>query len=183
MKNARTCAIAVAAAILIALPARAQLMGNAPYQPSAGSAGRVGIGVGMSPGYRQAILNSKLLGQQQNPLVRDANGFLLTVDRSNSQAFLRVPNQPFLVPTSGAAGLSADGVGVGGGLAGNGLGWGGADGYRGPVYLGSSASVGGALYWIGMLNEPSSGWPWSGVTSGAASAVPMSAWIAQLGTP
>jgi hypothetical protein len=136
MTNARTYAIAVAAAMLIALPARAQLMGNAPYQPSAGNAGRVGIGVGMSPGYRQAILNSKLLGQQQNPLVRDANGFLLTVDRSNSQAFPRVPNQPFLVPTSGAAGLSADGVGVGGGLAGNGLGWGGTDGYRGPVYLG-----------------------------------------------
>jgi hypothetical protein len=87
------------------------------------------------------------------------------------------------VPTSGAADLSADGVGIGGGFAGNGLGWGGADSYRGPVYLGSKSSEGGALYWNGMLNEPSSGWPWSGLTSGAASAVPMSAWIAQLGTP
>jgi hypothetical protein len=77
----------------------------------------------MSPGYRQAILNSKLLGQQSNPLVRDENGLLLTVDRRNSQAFLREPNQPFVVSSSGAAGLPAGGVGGG---TNSGLGWGAA---------------------------------------------------------
>jgi hypothetical protein len=149
---------------------------TAPYQPTVGGAG----GVGMSPGYRQAILNSKLLGQQSNPLVRDGNGLLLTVDRRNSQAFLRVPNQPFVVSSSGSTGFSGNDVGVG---SGSDLGWGGADGYRAAVYLGTGPYNSGALYWIGMLNEPANGLPWSGVTSGAANAVPISAWIAQLGSP
>lgn len=175
MTNARDYAIAVVGALLIALPAHAQLMGNAPYQPTVGN-----IVGGMSPAYRRAILNSKPLGQRTNPLVRDANGLLLTVDRSNSQAYLREPNQPFVVSSSGAAGLAADGTGGG---ASGGLGWGSGDGYRSPVYLGSAAYSSGALYWIGMLNDPPSSLPWSGVTSGAASGEPMATWIAQLDSP
>ncbi len=174
MTNARICAAALASAVLIASPARAQLMGNAPYQPITGNIG----GVGMSPAYRQAILNSKLLGRQTNPLVRDQNGFLLSVDRRNSQAFLRVPNQPFLVASDGTGIVSADRAGIG-----SGLGWGGADGYRAAVYVGSGPYDGHSLYWIGMLNEPPNSLPWSGVTSGAAAAVPISAWIAQLNSP
>ena len=175
MTNAWICAAALAGAVLIASPARAQLMGNAPYQPMAGNIG----GMGMSPAYRQVILNSKLLGQQTNPLVRDESGFLLSVDRRNSQAFLRVPNQPFLVGSDGAGIFSADRAGIVGG----GLGWGGADGYRAAVYVGSGPYDGNSLYWIGMLNESPNSLPWSGVTSGAAAAVPISAWIAQLNSP
>lgn len=184
MRAAWSCLLGFTAIVLVASPANAQLMGNAPYQPRAGSIGGsiTGIGAGMSPAYRQAILNAKLLGPQSNPLVRDQSGFLLTVDRSNSQAFLRFPNQPFLVPTDGAGGLSVDGVSFGGGF-GSGLGWGGSDAYRAPVYLGSGAYGGNALFWIGMLNEPSNSLPWSGVTAGATAGAPMNVWIAQLGSP
>jgi hypothetical protein len=34
-----------------------------------------------------------------------------------------------------------------------------------------------------MLNEPANTLPWSGVTSGAAAATPMSTWIAELYSP
>src|SRR5258708_17858522 len=118
----------------------------------------------MSPAYRQPILNAKRLGPQSNPLVRDQSGFLLTVARSNSQAFLRFPNQPFLVPTDGGGGLSVDGVSVGDGFGG-GLGWGGSDAYRAPVYLGSGAYGGNAPFSIFVINEPSCGLPVSGVTT------------------
>jgi hypothetical protein len=184
MKAAWSYLLGFTAIVLVASPADAQLMGNAPYQPRAGNIGGsiTGIGSGMSPAYRQTILNAKLLGPQSNPLVRDQSGFLLTVARSNSQAFLRFPNQPFLVPTDGGGGLSVDGVSVGGGF-GDGLGWGGSDAYRAPVYLGSGAYGGNALFWIGMLNEPSNSLPWSGVTAGATAAAPMNVWIAQLGSP
>jgi hypothetical protein len=176
MKAARSYLVGLVAMVLLASPVRAQLMGNAPYQPRVGGGNITGVGAGMSPAYRQTILNAKLLGPQSNPLVRDQNGFLLNVDRRNSQAFLRIPNQPFLVPADGAGGLSAAGVG-------GGLGWGGSDSYRGAVYVGGGTYGGNPLLWIGMLNEPPNRLPWSGLTSGATAAGPMDTWIAQLGSP
>jgi hypothetical protein len=176
MKRARLYLVAFALAALMSSEAQAQLMGNAPYQPTFGS-GRGGGSFGMSPAYRQAILNAQLLGQQSNPLVRDRNGFLLDVDRRGSQAFLRAPASPFL-PASGAAiGISAAGVGFGfGTTAGAGAGLYATAGY-------GAALDGNRLNWIAMLDASPNEWPWSGVSASATTPAPLNVWIAQLESP
>jgi hypothetical protein len=171
MKNLRIGLAAFALAGLVGSAAHAQLIGNQPYQPKFGA---MGIANGMSPAYRQAILNRKLLGQQSNPLVRGPGGFLLDVQRQGDQAFLRAPSSPFLVSTTVSGSTFVAGGGVGYGL--------------GASYYASSGQYAAApevnqLTWIAMLDTPSSELPWDGVSAGAAAPAPMNVWIGQLGAP
>lgn len=69
-----------------------------------------GDSVGMSPAYRQAILDAELNNNRPDTLVRDSNGYLVAVTRSHGQAFLQEVAQPFLVG-GGGYGYSSGGTG------------------------------------------------------------------------
>ncbi|HEX6956897.1 MAG TPA: hypothetical protein VF194_02840 [Ferrovibrio sp.] len=125
------------------LPAEAQ-WNNQPYQlPSRGNT------FGMSPAYRQVILQRKLNGTPSNPILRDGAGNLVDIERRGNLAFLRAQASPFLVSSSGlgfGAGLGIDGVSLGWGL-------GGSLGYASGA-AGGAISNGGAVIasWTGMLD-------------------------------
>ena len=166
-------ALALAAALVTCVPAsQAQLMGTAPYQPFSRSGGGGVGGVGMSLGYRQAILEAELRGQRSNPLIRDQSGFLLNIERRGSQAFVTAPDQPFL-PGQRGGGFS---VAVGG----VGLGWSGGTSGGFSYYVAGPAEGGGFPAWIAMLDKPANELPWSGLTAAAIRPTPLNVWIGQL---
>lgn len=117
------CSLALVAALGVGRPASAQIS-NSPYSfGTRGNAGEpvtgstpfqfrnrgAGDAVGMSPAYRQAILDAELNNNRPDTLVRDSGGYLLSVTRRDGQAFLSEPAQPFLV------GGQSGGVSVGSG--------------------------------------------------------------------
>lgn len=161
-------AITVLGLLLLAgAPALAQT--NQPYQPG---------GVGMSLGYRQGILNDKLLGSRPKSLVRGPNGELLDLQQQGHQAFLRSPDSGAFIP--GARPNSGWIFGLG-----TGLGWGG--GYYQPAfssgatarYAGFSISGGNIFSWIAMLPAGNGGSHWSGILP-TGGGTPINAWIWQL---
>lgn len=127
-----------------------------------------GGAVGMSPAYRQAILERKLLGSRPRNLARDGAGFLLDVERGPSdQAFLRSQGRAFVPATGLGYGGTVGGIGFGGGGT---FGFGGTEG--GPLFL----------HWSSMIGEVGTAARWNGVGGGAftpAGAV-IESWIAQL---
>lgn len=161
----------VAAALLsVAAPPAAMAQWN--NQPFEFRRSFGGGGVGMSPAYRQAIIERKLFNVRPRNLVRDANGFLLEVVRGPSdQAFLRRQAAPFLATTPGL------GFGFGGFVVGA------------PVSGGSYAPAFGVtsaapvfLNWVSMIPVDGASGSWNGVGGGSyssASAV-IDSWIAQL---
>lgn len=109
----------------IALDAAAQLISNKPYEFSR----RGGGGVGMSLGYRQAIIEEQLFNRRPENLLRDATGALLEIERGPSnQAFVRQQASPFLPGASAGVGPSGGGFsafvgGVGLSVGGFGIGF------------------------------------------------------------
>lgn len=103
-------AAGVAALLTVSTAAHAQL-DNRPYQfRSAGS-------VGMSEGYRQAIINEQLTGETPRFFVRDAQGSLVDVVRGPGRVPLIRDATTGQLTTGrhrGAAGFSMGGVRVGG---------------------------------------------------------------------
>lgn len=150
-------AFAVAAVMAgMAGDAAAQLISNQPFEFSR----RGGGGVGMSPGYRQAIIEEKLFDRRPENLLRDATGFLVEVERGPSrQAFVRRQASPFepgvgsvrpggfFTVFGGGAGISVGGVFLGSGFRGAGYGgvsgleYGAMDGSGTAVSYSSSAST------------------------------------------
>ena len=148
--------------LLASAPAMAQ--SNMPYQPG---------GPGMSLGYRQGILNDKLLGSRPSALVRGPNGELLDVQRQGSQVFLRSPDSGAFLP--GARPNSGWPTGLG-----TGLGWSGTIGSAGGVRYGSSWEPSNSLMsWIAMLPASNGSSRWSGLVSGGG-VTPINTWIQQL---
>lgn len=146
-------------ALLSSTPVLAQT--NMPYQP-----GR--SGVGLSLGYRQAILNDKLLGSRPSNLIRGPSGELLDVQRRGSQVFLRDPNSGSYLP--GARPYSGWPTGLG-----TGLGWGGTSQGGGSVrYVGTPGS--NSLHWISLLPSDRGQYSSSGL-SPAAGGTPIDSWI------
>jgi hypothetical protein len=106
----------------IAGDAAAQLISNKPFEFSR----RGGGGVGMSLGYRQAIIEEKLFNRRPENLLRDATGALLEVERGPSnQAFARQQASPFLPGASAGVARSGGSFSVFGGGAGIGFSIGG----------------------------------------------------------
>jgi hypothetical protein len=104
-------------------------MSNSPYSFSTrGNAGQpvtgstpfqfrnrgAGSDVGMSPGYRQAIIDAEINNNRPDTLVRDGGGFLVSVIRRDGQAFLLQQAQPFLVGGGSSVGSGGFYVGYGG---------------------------------------------------------------------
>lgn len=130
-------ALAVAAVMgCVSGDAAAQLISNQPFEFSR----RGGGGVGMSLGYRQAIIEEKLFNRRPENLLRDATGALVEIERGPShQAFVRQQASPFLPGASaGRPGrlFGASGGGVGFGLSVGGFSVGGLGvGYGGGLGL------------------------------------------------
>lgn len=162
MKN-RYLALTIATILVGGMVPAAAQMNNQPYQGSIRSGG-----FGMSLGHRQAILDRELLGRTGNPVVRDRNGALLEVERRGAQAFVRLRDDSF---------LPADRLGV----RSSGFGYVGVASSGGYSAARGLLAGGGSLFWIGMLAEPGSQVPWSGVTAGSSYATPINSWIAQIG--
>ena len=155
--------LALGIVLLSSVPALAQ--SNLPYH--AGS-------VGISLGYRQAILNSRLLGSRPSALVRGPSGGLLDVERRGSQAFLQSSDSGAFL--AGARPNSGWPTGLG-----TGLGWGhmslavGTVSYA-PGTWGMNDTV---TRWIAMLPAVDGQTYWGGLAAdGGAS--PMDVWIRQL---
>lgn len=160
-------ALCAALAVGFAFPsgAYAQLMGSQPYQPSVG---RSGAGFGMSPAYREAILNQKLLGRQSNPLVRGTDGRLLDVERRGDQAFVREPERRFVL--SALPSQRGD-LRDGGDLS--------APSRYQAIAFGSGIS-GGLPMGMSAVESSRDQLPWGAVSAGAALDSPVNIWIAAL---
>ncbi|MEX0694030.1 MAG: hypothetical protein WD075_06275 [Rhodospirillales bacterium] len=109
--NIRTVTIVAAAMTLVFAGTASAQVGNSPYAPGASRAG-----AGISFGYRQAIINAKILGQRPRALVRGPSGELLDVQRNGRNALVRSPDGSSYLP--GARPNAAWPTGLG-----TGLGW------------------------------------------------------------
>lgn len=155
--------MALGIALLSSAPAMAQ--SNMPYQP--------GGSTGMSLGYRQGILNDKLLGSRPSALVRGPNGELLDVQRQNSQVFLRSPNSGAFIPGARPNAGWATGLGTG-------LGWNGAIGSATGIRYGGFWEGSNSLTtWIAMVPAGDGQYRWGGLVTGGG-ATPIDTWIQQL---
>ncbi|MDF2095834.1 hypothetical protein [Aquibaculum arenosum] len=166
--------LAAGLALVLVLPlaeATAQ-WNNRPYQPAfRGAAG----GVGMSPGYRQVIIQDRLSDRMsRNNLYRLPSGALADVAQDRDQAFIIGADGLPSVRTGRVSNLS--GFGYGGG----GLGYG----------IGGAMTRPTAGFWVYALRSSATGafngwWPLltardgSGAR-GAAGATPIDGWIGQL---
>lgn len=151
--------LALGIAVLTSAPALAQ--SNLPYQAG---------GAGMSFGYRQAILNDRLLGSRPSALVRGPSGDLLDVNRQGSQVFLRSPDSGVFL--AGARPNRGWPTGLG-----TGLGWGGmALAATGGGYVGSWRTGDSLTQWIALLPASDGLSSWGGLTSGGGE-TPMDIWI------
>lgn len=166
MKIASTAIIAVAASLACVNLASAQV-GNAPYSPGASRPA-----AGISLGYRQAILNAKILGQRPRALVRGPSGELLTIQRSGRNALVLNPGDGSYVP--GARPNAGWPTGLGTGLGWNLVSFSGAGGgYR-------SAPSQSLNSWISLVpSGPDGNASNLGIFSGGGS--PIDTWIMQLG--
>lgn len=155
--------LALGIALLSSAPVLAQ--SNMPYQAAGG--------VGISLGYRQAILNDRLLGSRPSALVRGPSGELLDVERRGSQAFLRSPDSGAFLP--GARPNSGWPTGLG-----TGLGWSGTSLTGNSVrYIGARGMSDSVTSWIAMLPADNEQAYWGGLRSDGG-ATPMDIWIRQL---
>jgi hypothetical protein len=165
MRIASTAVIAVAVSLACADMVFAQT-GNTPYSPGVSR-----VGAGISLGYRQAILNAKILGQRPRALVRGPSGELLTVQRSGRNALVLNPGDGSYVP--GARPNAGWPTGLG-----SGLGWnlvafsGAASGYR-------SAPAQSLNSWISQIPSGPDGSASSLGVFGDGSS-PIDTWIMQL---
>lgn len=133
--------------------------------------GAAGEAVGMSPAYRQMIIEHEFTGQRPENLIRDRSGSLLQVERGRSnQAFVRLQAEPFLPSVTGSAGFRIFGFSLGGG--GVALAGGGGFSDAGGIFLG----------WSSMLSMRETGARWTG--NGGSAMSPASyvidSWIGQL---
>ena len=140
-------------ALLLALPQTAQAQLN--NQPFAFQRGGMTAGsVGMSPAYRQIILERKLSGRSTaNSFIRGTDGTLVNVERTGDQAFARPTTAPYSAARSG-------------------LSWGGG---------GYSADVGTSPPRGALRNDPVNE-DMPALFGGAAGGVPINSWIYQLAT-
>ena len=112
----------VLAVSTISGPAGAQLNNAAPYSfPGSSASGAI------SPAYRQAILQQKILGSRPSQLQLDTSGALLNVQSAfGGQSFASYPQTVYLTSGSGL------GLGFGGG--------GGVDSSYSPIYSGAQGA-------------------------------------------
>ena len=129
---------------------------NSPFAfGSAGSGAAVGFGawsaVGMSPAYRQMILQRKLLDPPtaSGTFMRGPDGTLLNIDRNSSQAFPSALAAPFL---TAAPGIGASGVSIGGDGSDIYVGYGISGASRTPVIMGAAPGSVPIDSWINQLN-------------------------------
>lgn len=174
IRRGRALATVLGAGLALAVlsGAGASAQSNAPYRPGGVSAGVSG-GVGISLGYRQAILNDRLSNSRPDALVRGADGALVDVDRRSGQAFLRVPGDGAFQPGARPNRSWPTGLGTG-------LGWGGAyqPGSSGR-YFGSGGAGDSLTNWIAALPTGEDGMSRDGLYLGSAT-TPMDVWIRQL---
>ncbi|HEY4134312.1 MAG TPA: hypothetical protein VGO34_03770 [Alphaproteobacteria bacterium] len=105
---------AVALFLLCLSQAASAQISNQPFafggNPGAGVPGTSGLG--MSPAYREVILERKLLGRStSNNFIRGADGSLVNVERKGDQAYARPVTTPFAASQSS---FSLSGFGYGG---------------------------------------------------------------------
>lgn len=172
MKSSVIVTMLAAAFVLAGTSAASAQWNNQPWQP--GWKGPSG-GVGMSPGYRQAILEREFTGSEPDNLYRGADGFLLDVRRGpDRQAFLSRPSSVTL-PYRPDGFLSLSGFGYGGASSGPYL----AGGYAGNPF--DSAQV-AYVGWTELMNTPSDQGRWTGVATSSATPAGqvIDTWIGQL---
>ena len=159
---------------LVSVPT-ASAQSSQPWRAGGGGI-NIGTGIGgtagMSLGYRQAILNDRLLGSRPDALFRGPNGALVDVDRRSGQAFLRSPDSGAFLPGSNPNRGWATGLGTG-------LGWWGAylPGSSGR-FFGSGGAGNSLANWIGQL-PAADGLP-AGTSLVVGAATPIDSWIRQL---
>ena len=129
-----------------------------------------GGNAGISLGHRQAILNSKLLGQRPNALVRGPSGGLLEIDRRGRNAFVRIPGDGAFLP--GVRPNQGWGTGLG-----TGLGWNLISFSTGGVIRNQSAQS--LNSWISLVPSDPEGQAIGYYGTGNDS-TPIDAWIMQL---
>ncbi|WP_022727121.1 hypothetical protein [Fodinicurvata sediminis] len=162
-----------AALVLAATSGASAQWNNQPWQP--GWKGPSG-GVGMSPGYRQAIIQREFTGSEPDNLYRGADGFLLDVRRGpDRQAFLSRPSS-ITLPYRPSGFLNLGGFGYGGAASGPYLANGG---YAGNPYESAQVAYVG---WTSLMNTPSDQGSWTGVATSTATPAGqvIDTWIGQL---
>jgi hypothetical protein len=137
MKSLMTSMIS-ATIMLVGVGTASAQSSNTPYFPGASRSG-----AGISFGYRQAILNAKILGQRPRALVRGPSGALLDVQQAGRNAMVVNPGDGSFVP--GARPNQGWPMGLG-----TGLGWNLASYYRagGGYYSPSGESLNS---WISLV--------------------------------
>ncbi len=133
-------------------------MGNEPFQPF-----RSGASVGMSTGYRQAILEQKLRASTPAAMVRAPDGTLLEVSRygSRATAFVTAPADAFVPGTLHRADTALGS-----------LGW--RSPIQGPATYAAFQDGGTSLRWIQLLEHPAIP---VGMTGGGSASSPLNDWI------
>jgi hypothetical protein len=134
----------------ITFSAQAQIS-NRPFGFQSGPASNVSaIGSnGMSPAYRELILERKILGRSatNGTFIKGSDGSLINVTRSGSQAFSSPVAAPFVAAGYGGFGVSASIGGIGFGYLGDG------NGTYGPGWArGAPAGAVPIDGWIAQLN-------------------------------
>lgn len=165
-------AAGLALVLVLPLAEAAAQWNNTPYQPAfRGAAG----GAGMSPGYRQVIIQDRLSDRMsRNNLYRLPSGALATVVQERDQAFVLGADGLPAVRAGRVSDLS--GFGYGGGSFGHGVGRATTRPAAGVWTYALRSSATGAFngWWPILTARDGSG------AHGAVAATPIDGWIGQL---